>query len=376
MERKANGGVKVLIEASEAYRNQAGIGRFGRALIDHLPANLEVAFSPADYAEREHSLAERTFSMRLMNFTEHIFLTQQRVLSAVRQTQPTLIHSLSFFVPLLVRNIPTIATIFDLAYFDLPDETDRFWGLYGRRMMPTFARRASAIITTSEVSRERIVDQFDIEPEKVFRVYGGVDAHFHQVTESAELERVREKYQLYTPFALYVGAWHATKNLPLLLEAFQGIEGTTLVLTGEPFTPEQRGLPQLAATLNIDARFIGHVPDTDLPTLYSLARMAVLPSLYEGFGLPAIEAMACGTPVVISDIPVLKEITDGSALSFPVNSADDLRDVLLYLFTDDDAHAEWRARAQIHAKHFNWHNTANDIINIWRQVSEPEQQRV
>ena len=361
--------MKVLIEASEAYRNQTGIGRFSRALIDHLPPSVDVVFSPPDFASRRHDVEQRTFTTRLMNFSQHVRLTQFDVVTQARREKPALIHSPSFFVPLFIRRIPTVATIFDLAYFDLPDQTDRFWGMYGRRMMPRFADHAAAIITTSNVSKEKIISHLGIPAEKIHCVYAGVDSRFHPIEDESRRREVLEKYHLESPFVLYAGAWHPHKNLPVLIRAFQGIDSVTLALTGKAHTTDQESVPRLAEKLNVKARFIGYVPDDDLPVLYSLARGVVLPSRYEGFGLPAVEAMACGAPVIVSDIPVLREISAGNALTFSTDAPDELRDSLLRILNSDSEYAIWREKALGHAQAFDWNRTAAGIIDVWEKVS-------
>ena len=361
--------MKVLIEVSEAYRNQTGIGRFSRALIEHLPPSVNVVFSPADFASRRHDVRQRTFAKRLMNFSQHIRLTQLDVVKRVRQEKPVLIHSLSFFVPLFVRHIPTVATIFDLAYFDLPDQTDHFWGMYGRQMMPRFAHHATAIITTSNVSKEKIISRFGIMPEKIHCIYAGVDSQFSPVEDETRRRELLEKYGIGMPFVLYVGAWHPHKNLPVLIRACEGVESASLVITGKAHTAEQEAIPALVKKLNVKAQFVGYVPDDDLAVLYSLARVVVLPSRYEGFGMPIIEAMACGTPVIVSDIPVLREITAGNALTFPVDSVDALRETLLRILENDSEYVLWREKALKHAQFFDWNRTTQSIIEIWEQLS-------
>ena len=166
--------MKVLIDASEAYRNAMGIGRYSRAIIHHLQHPvLDIAYTSADFASRQHAPLSRGKLARLKHFSQHVFLTQIAPRRAARQHQPDVFHSFSFFVPLESR-VPSVATIFDLAYFDLPDLTDRYWSAYARRMMPIFARQAAAIVTTSNVMRQAIHEHFNIPLERIVRIYAGV----------------------------------------------------------------------------------------------------------------------------------------------------------------------------------------------------------
>jgi len=362
--------MRVLIEASETYRNQTGIGRFSRGLISHLPTDLDVRFSPTDYTQRHHSQAPRTARARLMHFIEHLSLTQIQVASAIRKHTPHVVHSLNFFVPFLSGGVPLVATFFDMAYFDLPRETDPFWGRYGRMLMPVFAQRSSAVITTSYASKARISSRLNVYPEKIAVVYPGVDDCFRPVMVVDELERIRQKYALFGPFFLYAGAWHRPKNLPTLLRAFQGITDALLVITGRAYSAEEEELPRLAEQLKVPARFIGAVPDADLPALYTLAQALVLPSLYEGFGLPVVEAMACGTPVIVSDIPVLREISGEAGLSFPVNSPDALTQLLRAILDSPALREEQSKRALLQAARYRWADAARAVVEVWQHVAK------
>jgi glycosyltransferase involved in cell wall biosynthesis len=359
------GAGKILIEASEAYRNRSGIGRFSRALIAHLPPDLPLAFSPPDYAARQHTPAVRTPLGRAVHAAEHLWLTQIAVLRAVRTERPALLHSLSFFVPLLAGSLPCTATFFDLACFDLPHEVDRLWGAYGRLMMPLAARRAAALVTPSEVMRRAIMARFGLPPERVHRIDAGVDPHFRPVTDPPALERVRRRYGIGGAFVLYVGAWHANKNLPVLLRACAPLPEVTVVITGTPHTPQEARLTALAQALGGRVIFTGCVPDEDLPALYSAAVAAVLPSRYEGFGLTVLEAMACGAPVIVSDIPVLAETAGGAALTFPPDSPEALREAVRSLLTSESEREYWRGRALARAAGLSWRRTAEAVVRVW-----------
>ncbi|HRE49460.1 MAG TPA: glycosyltransferase family 1 protein [Aggregatilineales bacterium] len=364
---------RVLIEASEVYRNTTGISRYSRALIRHLPSaapDLDLVFSPPDYARRTHTRTPRTALSRFRHLAQHLYLTQIAVINATRQRQPGVIHSLNFFVPLLTA-VPRVTTFFDLAYFDIPHHTDRFWGFYGRQLMPLFARQSAAIITPMAATKEAICRRFGVRPERVHVVGAGVDPHFRPVTDAAELGRVRLRYNLPLSgrFALYVGAWHAPKNLPTLIEAFTGLEGASLLITGQPHTNAELGVIAQARASHAPVQFLYHVPESDLPTLYTLARVVVLPSLYEGFGLPVIEAMACGTPVICSDIPILREVTDGAAALFPPEEPDILNELLKLLLFDEYEHLAWRSAALARSATFDWRQTAAAVAGVWRGVA-------
>jgi len=360
--------MKILVEASEVYRNNTGIGRFSREVIRHVRPYADLTFSPCDVDQRVHNPGQRTTFKRFKHFADHLWLTQAEIVTSARREHPDLIHCLSFFAPLMIRKLPIVVTIFDLAYFDIPHHTDAFWSAYGRSLMPTFARSACAIVTTSDVMSERIAARFHIAPERIHRIYGGVDARFHPVDSTVELERVRAKFDLREPFALYVGAWHDNKNLKTLLAAFAPIRSAQLVITGLPHSAAEAELRQLAESLGVRTRFIGYVADTDLPTLYSLAHCVVQPSLYEGFGLPVVEAMACGAPVLVSDIAVLREIGGDAVLRFPAQHADSLYALLTHVLESSSEREELRLKSLARARLFSWDAAAHEIVDVWRTL--------
>jgi glycosyltransferase involved in cell wall biosynthesis len=370
--------LNILIDTSEAWRNRTGIGRFSRALLRHLPdavpPDMRIILSQPDYAARDHARGPRTLPGRLRHFGGHMALTQAHTSLLAARHAPDVVHSLSFFTPLAVR-ARRVTTFFDLAYLDLPEHTDRFWGAYARAMMPRFARLSDAIITTSQVMRGRIAEAFAVPPERIHVVYGAAEPAFQPLDASvpetaSHLDAVRARYALPETFFLYAGAWGRTKDLPTLIRACARLRDGHLVLTGTPHNPAEAEIVALAEKLGARAQFIGHVADGDLPALYNLAHAVVLPSLYEGFGLPALEGMACGRPVVVSDIPVLAEVTGGAALRFPAGDADALFDQLTHLLYDAGAHAAWAGRALAHAQGFTWPTVAHEIVSVWQGLND------
>ncbi|MBK8020081.1 MAG: glycosyltransferase family 4 protein [Chloroflexi bacterium] len=366
--------MQILVEASEAYRNSSGIGRFSRELLRHLlhaqdanPNGLKLHYSPPDYAGRTHSNGTRSRTQRLTHFAEHFRLTQVEASWAARRIRPDVLHSLSFFAPLAAGSTPIVITCFDLAYFDLPDETDPYWGAYARRMMPVFARRAAIILTTSQTMRGQIIERFGVPAERVHVVHGAANSHFAPVSDPETLAKVRSRYDLPDVFVLYVGGWRSSKNLPTLFEAGQHA-GIPIVLAGTPHANAEREQVEAARRAGADVRTLGYVPDELLPALYSLAAMVVLPSLQEGFGLPLVEAMTCGAPVIHSDLPVLNEITGEAALRFPARDADALGDLLSRTAGSETLRNDLRQRGLAQAKCYTWEATAAQVVKVWQSL--------
>lgn len=362
---------RLLFEASEAYRNPTGIGRFARALINELVHNaydVETFFAPHDYNQRQHAQTQRTLLNRITNFSEHLSLTQWQAYNSARRHKVDVFFSPSFFSPLL-SSIPTVVTFHDLNYHEQPQLTDRFWGTYARRMMPIFARRAAALVTTTETVKRSVCEYFALPHDKVHAVPMGIDPKFRVSEVSEQLHLVREKYQLNEPFALYVGAWYKTKNLPVLLHAFAPLKDATLVITGHATTPEQQEIPELAHKLGVRVRFVGRVSDDELVALYNMAHVVVQPSLYEGFGMPVIEAMACGAPVIASDIDVLQEVAGDAAQFFPRHDPASLSHLLSAALNSPERNPQQSQKSLQRASQYTWPLAVQKLIPIWRGVA-------
>lgn len=350
---------RILIEASEAYRNATGIGRYSRALIAHLPPNMDVHFSPPDYATRTHHGGQR-----ITNFLEHISLTQWAVTRQALRLRPNLIHSLSFHLPLAIPHIPQVATVFDLAYFDLPHLTDPYWGAYARRTFPYMLARADAVIVPSDFTRQRLIARFNFPEERIYVVGGAVSQDFHPVDDPEQVAAVRTRYRLNRPYVFAVNAWGGTKNLSALLAAMRGIPDLDLIVTGQPH--QRAGQQHIAAQqIGVRLRAIGHVDDESLNILYQQAAVVVIPSLYEGFGLPVLEAMAAGAPVIISDAPALQATADNAALIFPAHDPAVLRQHILSVYHNPSQAEALRQQGLAHVQRLSWRDVAARVTDVW-----------
>jgi glycosyltransferase involved in cell wall biosynthesis len=214
-----------------------------------------------------------------------------------------------------------------------------------------------------------------LPPESVHVVHEAAAPSFAAVTDWKVLERVRARYALAERFVLYVGTIEPRKNLPLLIEAFarrrlSGDLPHQLVCAG-PYGWLSRDVEQQIERLGVtDAvRLTGYVPFSDLPALYTLAEMFVFPSLYEGFGLPVIEAMACGTPVITGRVPALVEVAAGAVEHVDRRDAHALGDVLATLAHDRGRREELSRLGLCRAREFSWTRAARETLAVYRQVA-------
>jgi glycosyltransferase involved in cell wall biosynthesis len=256
-----------------------------------------------------------------------------------------------------------VVTVHDAASLDHPEWFERKFALWYNALLPRLVRKVRAIITVSHFSKERIVRLTGVGPERVHVISNGVESRFRPADPTSVIQ-LREKYQLNGPYILFVGSLEPRKNLKMLLEAWQlgSFAGATLAVVGASGHLFQRlqfeSIPE-------GVRLLGRVEDEMLPLLYSGASGFVYPSVYEGFGLPPLEAMACGCPVAVSDIPAHREVFGNRATYFDAFTPEDLSSKLEFLLRLDSASRASHVEGGIHhAANYSWERAAAETWQI------------
>ena len=266
----------------------------------------------------------------------------------------------------------TVVTVHDVFPWSYPGTSMPLETLIYRYWLPYLLRRQDAIITVSQASKADIVRFLRIPEGKVHVVYEGVSGAYRPALPS-EIRAVRGRYGLPEGYILFVGSVERRKNLHGLLRAYARVrkagERRPLVVVGG-----KRGdYPDLEATLRglgLEGQviFTGYLPEPDLSALYSGADLFVFPSLYEGFGLPVLEAMACGTPVVCSDVASLPEVAGDAALLVNPHDVDALAEAIRLALTDESLREELRRKGLERVKQFTWERTVREMTTIYREV--------
>jgi glycosyltransferase involved in cell wall biosynthesis len=266
---------------------------------------------------------------------------------------------------------PVVVTIHDLYFIGYPGRRRPVYDVVLTRLARLYARRAAAIIADSEHSRREIARRLGIDPARVIVIPVALGAEFAPGAPPPGM-----RYGVASPYILYVGNFRPHKNLPRLLGAYAALPaplraGHALVLAGGD-RAGRPALEALARDLGIRERvvFTGLVDDGDLPGLYGGATVAVLPSLEEGFGLPALEAMACGTPVVVSDRGALPELVADAGLVADAERPEALAGALVRVLSDDGLRAELGRRGLARARGFTPEASAGRVLGLLHDVVE------
>jgi glycosyltransferase involved in cell wall biosynthesis len=252
-----------------------------------------------------------------------------------------------------------VLTVHDAATLDHPEWFERKFALWYAALLPRLIRKVRAVITVSHFSRKRIIRLTGVDPERVHVISNGVEPRFCPV-DAKTVKQVSTKFDLNSPYILFVGSLEPRKNLKMLLDAWRlgGFDGATLAVVGA----NGRMFPKLQFdSIPEGVRLLGRVEDELLPVLYSGATGFVYPSVYEGFGLPPLEAMACGCPVAVSDIPAHREVCGSTAMYFDPFSPEDLSSKLERLLRLDSPSRASYVEGGLHrAASYSWESAASD----------------
>lgn len=282
------------------------------------------------------------------------------------------VHDPTGAMPLFLTGSARVVTIHDAVPYVYPRTSSRLDWLIYRLWLPFAIRRANQVITDSRQSCEDIMANLPVQSDKIVVIPLAADGRFRPM-EPAEVAPILREYGVDGPYILYVGSLTARKNLPRLVEAYARLrrwsERWKLVVAG---VRKWKSAPIFDAVqrlgLESHLHFTGYVADEDLPALYNGADLFAFPSLYEGFGLPVLEAMACGTPVVTSDTSSLPEVAGDAALQVDPYNVEAMADAMRRMLEDGDLAQELRERGLARAAQFSWERTARETVKVYEQV--------
>ena len=368
--------MRIAIDYTPAVRQTAGIGRYTRGLVqalsevDHrnaytlltLGAPMESAGWPPNFAFRTSRLSEPRLSL--------LWHRLQVPYPAERLTGPCdLFHSPDFTLPPLSR-ARGVVTVHDLSFLRVPECSVPALRQYLERVVPRSVARAHRVLADSTNTKEDLVALLGTPAEKVSVVPAGVESRFQPIADRDRLETVRARYNLPERFILSVGTLEPRKNHPTLVSAYaelrrRGLPQHLVIAGREGWMFEPTYARVKAEGIESDVLFLGYTEDADLPALYNLADLMAYPSIYEGFGIPPLEAMACGVPVVCSNASSLPETVADAALTVDPRDTAALADAMERALTDAACRTRMIAAGRRQAAQFTWIAAAERLVEAY-----------
>lgn len=368
--------MRIAIDARKLH--DYGIGTYVRNLLGELArqdddAEYVLLCAPDDMeslrslGSRFHPVADRSghYSIR----------EQVSIPATLARSRVDLFHAPHYVVSPFTT-VPYVVTIHDCIHLRFPQYLPNRGAVhYARVMMRMAARRSKKVLTVSQASKDDILHYLSVPADKVEVIYNALDERLAIVPTAEEVDRVRQRFLLTSPFILYAGNIKPHKNVDRLIEAFSimrksGIEDVKLLIIGDEISkyPSLRRLVH-RHQLHQHVRFLGFVPDATLAVLYRLATVFVFPSLYEGFGLPPLEAMASGTPVVTSNVSSLPEVVGDAALLIDPMNAAAIADAVTRVLNQPGLRTQLVERGFERVKQFSWERSVARIRQVYTELA-------
>lgn len=373
-------GAHIGIDYTAAVHQTAGIGRYSREMVQALaaaPAKFDYRLFVAGAGKVARPvLLGPNFAWCPTRLTERwlarLWYRLRLPLPIESWTGPlALFHATDFFLP-PVRSITyTIVTIHDLSFVRLPETVMPGMANHLNQWVPRSVQRADHVIAVSEATRQDLIELYQTPPEKISVLYHGVTPDFKPVTQADKLAEVRRKYHLgQHPFILSVGTLQPRKNYRRLVQAFASLDpALALVIVGSKGWNYADIFAEITRHgLAERVHVLGFVADSDLPALYSAASLFVYPSLYEGFGLPILEAMACGTPVVASNQSALPEVVGEAGLLVDPKDIEAMAAAMARVLGDTSLRQTLVEAGPARAAQFTWSNMANRLSALYQKL--------
>lgn len=374
--------MKIGIEVQRLFRKKKfGIETSSLELIKKIrevaPDHEYVIFARDD-EDRECLKASDNLKIKTLGGRFFVDFEQFFLPIAARHEQVDILHCTGNTTPYFC-SVPIVQTLHDVIFMDAIPGSDtlyqRFGNHYRRRVVPVVTPRSKVVITVSEYEKERIVSRLGIPQDKVQVVYNGINENrFYRHADLTLQNEIRAKYSLPENFILFLGNPSHRKNPARVIEAYvkyaaQCENPLPLVSPGltEKFIT---GMLRKLKYPYDKQKFIspGYIQDVDLPVVYEVSKIFLFPSLSEGFGMPIVEAMACGTPVITSDVSSMPEIAGNAAILIDPFDTSDIANAMLSLSENEALRNKKIHDGLLNAKRFNWSHTANKVLGLYKAI--------
>jgi glycosyltransferase involved in cell wall biosynthesis len=373
--------MRIAIDARIAYYTRAGIGQYTVRLAEHLAslAPHETFLLLQSRKDRE-ALVQQPHVHRVGLWTPSHNRLEQLLLSLelpLRRLDVDVLHSPDFIPPLRLNHLKSVITVHDLAFLRWPhfltEDSARYYGQIDQAV-----ERADHIIAVSHSTRDDLVNLLGVPTERITVVHEAADPLYRPVPAPTARATLKGKYPLPEEFIFFVSTIEPRKNIGTLLRAYHHLRHhygvkAGLVLAGTIGWLSDQVFDDVdALDLQDHVTFLGRVDNGDLLYLYNAARCLAHPAFYEGFGLPPLEAMACGTPVVVSNVSSLPEVVGDAALLVDPEEEEELAIALYRLLQDDELHASLVQKGLARAQVFSWERTARETMAVYRRVVDQD----
>jgi glycosyltransferase involved in cell wall biosynthesis len=371
----------IYLDVSAAVHSKAGLGRYAASLTEALATRYPDRI--ALFYNRDHDL-QPPMSLRALParsvragykpWRMAVWLGQLAGLGFDRLLPDAQLYHATEHLLMPLRGAPTVLTVHDLIYRLFPQHHKRLNYWFLNAAMPLFARRASAIIAISEATKRDLVSGYGLPANKIQVIYEAAAPHFRPPT-AEQIAHVRQKYHLPERYMLHVGTIEPRKNLSRVLEALEQLRAQGrdlgLVIVGSKGWLYDDFFRQLESSPAREAVILpGYVVDEDLPAVYGAAALTIMASVYEGFGLPILEAMACGTPVVSSHSSSLPELGGEAARYFDPYHVDEMAEAIRQVLVDRELGEAMRQAGLAQAARFSWARAAEETMALYERIAD------
>jgi glycosyltransferase involved in cell wall biosynthesis len=358
---------------ARAVRYRKGIGTYSRNLLQQFAdSGIEVVVFCED--DEKHTIPRAdTFTLVSANTDPVASVGRGAFRALVKESKVDLLHVPSPWAPTPVP-VPLVSTMHDVTPFIYPRSVPLSLRMRYKRQLTETLEESQRVITVSQILFSTLSIYAGVDPAKVRVIHNGVSERFTPQTDEGMLSAARHRYSLPERFAFWAGEFRPEKNVLFLIQAWSRLlkrlaDPPTLVLAGAQKIDYRKLSDEVAKRgLEGSVLFPGFIDDDDLPAVYSAATIFVFPSLCEGFGLPPLEAMACGTPCVVSNSSSLPEVTGSAALLFDPTSLDGFEDCVTRVLTDPDLYATLQQEGLRQAARFSWRRAAEETLAVYRSV--------